>query len=59
MGQSQESSVLFSLNELMSIEDQRLKEEQAAAQKRADEELAARVEAERIEREAARGGGAA
>ncbi|NUQ75238.1 MAG: hypothetical protein HUU21_16935 [Polyangiaceae bacterium] len=51
MGQSQESSVLFSLNELMSIEDQRLKEEQAAAQKRADEELAARVEAERIERE--------
>lgn len=52
MGQSQESSVLFSLNELMSIEDQRLKEERAAEQQRADEELAARTEAERIEREA-------
>lgn len=52
MGEMRESSVLFSLKELMSIEDQRLREEEAAARKRADDELQARLLAEARAKEA-------
>lgn len=52
MGEMRESSVLFSLKELMSMEDQRLRDEEAAAQKKAEDEMRARLLAEQHAREA-------
>jgi colicin import membrane protein len=47
MAEQKESSVLFSLKELMSIEENRIKEEEDAKKKRAEQEIQAKVEAER------------
>lgn len=51
MGELRESSVLFSLNQLMHIERQRLLEEEETARRRAEAAVAARLDAERRARE--------
>ena len=51
MAEQKESSVLFSLKELMNIEENRIKEEEDAKKKRAEQEVQAKVEAERRARE--------
>jgi len=51
MAEQKESSVLFSLKELMSIEENRIKEEEDAKKKRAEQEIQAKLESERRARE--------
>lgn len=51
MAEMKESSVLFSLNQLMTLEQQRIQEEAATARKRLEADTAARMEAERRARE--------
>jgi colicin import membrane protein len=51
MAEMQDSSVLFSLKQLMSLEQQRIREEEEEARRRAEAESAARREAERRARE--------
>jgi colicin import membrane protein len=51
MSEQKESSVLFSLKELMSLEEGRIKEEEDAKRKKAESEAQARLEAERRARE--------
>ena len=51
MAEQKESSVLFSLKELMSIEENRIREEEDAKKARAEQEVQARAEAERRARE--------
>jgi colicin import membrane protein len=51
MAEQKESSVLFSLKELMHIEENRIKEEQDSKRKAAEQELQAKAEAERLARE--------
>src|SRR4029079_12230840 len=51
MTEMRESSVLFSLNQLMNLEQQRLREEEDAARRKAEAEAAARSNAERRLRE--------
>lgn len=51
MAEQKESSVLFSLKELMSLEENRIKEEEDAKKRRAEEELRAKEENERRARE--------
>ncbi len=51
MSEQKESSVLFSLKELMSLEESRIKEEEDAKKKKTEAETAARLDAERRSRE--------
>jgi colicin import membrane protein len=51
MAEMRESSVLFSLNQLMNLEQQRIREEEEAARKRAEAESIVRMEIERRKRE--------
>jgi colicin import membrane protein len=51
MAEQKESSVLFSLKELMSLEENRIKEEEDAKKKRVEEEIRAKEDAERRARE--------
>jgi colicin import membrane protein len=51
MAEQKESSVLFSLKELMSLEEDRIKKEEDDRKKREEAELQARMEAERRQRE--------
>ena len=51
MAEQKESSVLFSLKELMSLEENRIKEEEDAKKRRVEEELRAKEDAERRARE--------
>ncbi|GAC1520932.1 MAG: hypothetical protein NVS3B10_22050 [Polyangiales bacterium] len=51
MAEQKESSVLFSLKELMSLEENRIKEEDEAKKRRAEDELRAREDSERRARE--------
>jgi len=51
MSEQKESSVLFSLKELMSLEESRIKEEEDAKKKQTEAETAARLDAERRSRE--------
>lgn len=50
MAEMRESSVLFSLNQLMSLEQQRIQEEEEAAKRKLEMEASARMEAERAVR---------
>ncbi len=50
MAEMRESSVLFSLNQLMSLEQQRIREEEDAQKRKVEAEVSARVEAERLAR---------
>lgn len=51
MVETRESSVLFSLNQLMNLEQQRIREEEDAARRRAELEATVRIEAARRARE--------
>jgi colicin import membrane protein len=51
MAEQKESSVLFSLKELMSIEENRIREEEDAKKRRAEEEVQARAQAEQRARD--------
>jgi colicin import membrane protein len=51
MSEQKESSVLFSLKELMSLEESRIKEEEDAKRKKTEAETAAKLEAERRARD--------
>jgi len=51
MAESKESSVLFSLKELMNIEENRIREEEDAKKRAADAEVQAKADAERRARE--------
>lgn len=51
MAEQKESSVLFSLKELMSLEENRIREEEDAKKRAAEAEVQARLEAERRARE--------
>lgn len=51
MGEARDSSVLFSLNQLLGIEQERLREEEAQRAKKLAEEEALRLGAERMKRE--------
>src|SRR3954452_8743222 len=51
MAEQKESSVLFSLKELMNIEENRIKEEQDAKRRAVELEQTAKAEAERVARE--------
>ncbi len=51
MAEQKESSVLFSLKELMSLEENRIREEDDAKKKKAESEAQAKLEAERRARE--------
>ncbi len=52
MAEQKESSVLFSLKELMNIEENRIREEEDAKKRRAEDEVRAKETAERSAREA-------
>src|SRR5688572_3705106 len=52
MAEQKESSVLFSLKELMNLEEDRIKQEEADKDKRARQEMEAKAAAERAAREA-------
>jgi colicin import membrane protein len=51
MAEQKESSVLFSLKELMNLEEDRIRQEDEEKKKRAEVEVQARQEAERRARE--------
>ena len=51
MAEQKESSVLFSLKELMSIEENRIREEEESKKRRAEEEVQAKLDADRRARE--------
>lgn len=55
MAEQKESSVLFSLKELMNLEEDRIRQEEDDKQKKADAEMQARLESERRTREAEEG----
>lgn len=52
MAEQKESSVLFSLKELMNLEEDRIRQEEDDKQRKADAEMQARLESERRAREA-------
>jgi len=52
MAEQKESSVLFSLKELMNLEEDRIRQEEDDKQKKADAEMQARLDSERRAREA-------
>lgn len=52
MAEQKESSVLFSLKELMNLEEDRIRQEEDDRQRKADAEMQARLDAERRAREA-------
>ena len=52
MAEQKESSVLFSLKELMNLEEDRIRQEEDDRQRKADAEMQARLDAERRTREA-------